>query len=1649
MANDEIKINITPAMNESEFNKVKKQIEQLQKLAAASTDSNLKSGVSKVTSTSSKAEKAFQAGDIKSYNKAIIEIYKNFIELTSKISAGSTELGKSLQKLSQTFIDKSKELETASKNLAKRQTAFKSNPEIAAYKNLADSYKIGFTGKGNRQGFVKSEGGLIQTLVANQLSNKQSIASFNQAQGLNVDLDKNASFQKQAEDVAKAFTDKLVKEYEAQLQEQAKTIESLTKTIASNVAKQNKAIDELKISNPQDAAVLNGLQSTLGGAVGFSAGKASEGAAAGGIEGAAEATKDLSDAQNQLATSNVKVEGSFKKSILGVTAYGLAVRQLRRWISQAIKTITEIDQALTTQAMVSGKTRKETYELLSSYQDLAKQCGATTTEVAKVATAYFRQGKSAEEAMTLTKTAVTAAKVAGISTADSVDYLTTAVNGFNLAAKDAMQVSDKFAALAASAAVSYDELATALSKVASQANLAGMSMDYTLALLTKGIETTRESAESIGTALKTVLARMREITDYGATLEDGVDLNNVEKQLAYVNIDLRNSSGELRSTEEVLDELGRKWDTLNANQQASIAKALAGTRQQSRLIAMMTDYQRTTELAVIAQQSLGATEAQAAEYLQGMEAATNKVTTAYQQLITTVTNSEVIISIVEKISKLLEDISILLNNDAFVFTAIGGLVVIGANILVNLIAQKKEAIEIARQEKIKNLEAQKTQLYKKGEQQADAKILRLQMAEAKVQQAATKVQAIKLKYAMLQAKVASGEKVSEAEFAALKTEQVAAEQELTAAQGEYTEALAAAGTEAQNLFNSIDKSSSLLGSTWDSFKNSLTTAFPLLSGIVTLFKAIPGLINKATIAKQKENATTEAGIAAEETKALAESAGSVAANPFWGWAVALAILAAIGIAIGVTAGIAIGKAKQGQKEQEQARENVQALTQDIYNLNKSAQTIDNLANKFESLSDKVIKTQEDIDELADTLEKLKEEGFSDADIAKIENASSTAEAVAYITAAADKKRSVAAIAAQTRIIEAEKLGAEGQAEVKSYYAAAMKQDLQRAASSIVDTDNKAAFNRLVSNLNTNSFDTGLLKDNQTNAFINALGDSKNDRTRKEWQNALSSYASFQGQDRKFFKKIDTALDNKDFAALSTLLNDQQLTDLFTELGVDTATVFGDLATNLVGKVDFKKLNTVLDTSTTDWSNYIKDWNIISSQAKEAGISLAGTFPEIQAAINLLGKSEALQNAGWTIEQITKLSEIKGLNLEDVAAAQANGYSKAFIGTLNNAETAQKVLDILFPTLGERDANLKNLKKARDSVIDTMDKYLSGDVTGSELADTLTSAGIGSAEVLAEAYAGNFSAVYRELAKVNKTEDEALKADINNNINALRQLINLTADEDKIAEYNKEIAILESQIKAVDKLNEVSFQEVIKKEKEYQDSRLEIIKEAIQKENDLRKEQLENLKDAYQEYFDEIDKEAEATDYEEARARIMANMSALGASTDAASLKALAELEQELTELDKERMETLRQEGRDALLSNIDDEVTRIDENLEKLLENNEELLNRYYKSDINSALTSLYSSINAGENTDWDILSNWNSIASGLGLDSSGLGLLSAVTGRDNVAQIESKGNNTFVLTLADGSTTQLTVSDEDNRILTSLLNNVLTSNGFAGTNKN
>ena len=84
-----------------------------------------------------------------------------------------------------------------------------------------------------------------------------------------------------------------------------------------------------------------------------------------------------------------------------------------------------------------------------------------------------------------------------------------------------------------------------------------------------------------------------------------MNVNRVETALRQVGIQLIGTNGQFRDMQDVLTDVGNAWETLNTNQRASVAVALAGTRQQSRLIAIMNDFERTLELVDIAQYSQG------------------------------------------------------------------------------------------------------------------------------------------------------------------------------------------------------------------------------------------------------------------------------------------------------------------------------------------------------------------------------------------------------------------------------------------------------------------------------------------------------------------------------------------------------------------------------------------------------------------------------------------------------------------------------------------------------------------------------------------------------------------------------------------------------------------------------------------------------------------------------------------------------------------------------------------------------------------------------------------------------------------------------------------------------------------------------------
>ena len=92
---------------------------------------------------------------------------------------------------------------------------------------------------------------------------------------------------------------------------------------------------------------------------------------------------------------------------------------------------------------------------------------------------------------------MTLSKVGAMESAEATELLTSSLNGYQFAAKDAMSVVDKISAIDLAAATSSEELATALSRTANSANDAGVSFDKLLAMIGTTSSVTRKSASTI------------------------------------------------------------------------------------------------------------------------------------------------------------------------------------------------------------------------------------------------------------------------------------------------------------------------------------------------------------------------------------------------------------------------------------------------------------------------------------------------------------------------------------------------------------------------------------------------------------------------------------------------------------------------------------------------------------------------------------------------------------------------------------------------------------------------------------------------------------------------------------------------------------------------------------------------------------------------------------------------------------------------------------------------------------------------------------------------------------------------------------------------------------------------------------------------
>ena len=353
----------------------------------------------------------------------------------------------------------------------------------------------------------------------------------------------------------------------------------------------------------------------------------------------------------------------FKSRIQYFFGLNNAINLIKRAIRGAVETVKELDKAMTETAVVTNYTISDMWEQLPEYTKRANELGITTKDAYEAATLYYQQGLNTEQTASLSTETLKMARIAGLEAAEATDRMTNALRGFNmeLNAMSAQRVDDVYSQLAAMSASNVDEISTAMTKVASLAHSANMEFETTAAFLAQIIETTRESAETAGTALKTVAARFSEVKklydmdELKGKDEEGqtVDVNRVSQALRTAGIDLNKYFlGEV-GLDDIFMELASKWDSLNSVQQRYIATQAAGSRQQSRFIALMQDYARTQQLVSAAYNANGASAKQFEKTQDSLQSKLARLKNAWDQFLMGLANNAVIKTAVDLLTGLL------------------------------------------------------------------------------------------------------------------------------------------------------------------------------------------------------------------------------------------------------------------------------------------------------------------------------------------------------------------------------------------------------------------------------------------------------------------------------------------------------------------------------------------------------------------------------------------------------------------------------------------------------------------------------------------------------------------------------------------------------------------------------------------------------------------------------------------------------------------------------------------------------------------------------------------------------------------------------------------------------------------------------------
>jgi len=204
-----------------------------------------------------------------------------------------------------------------------------------------------------------------------------------------------------------------------------------------------------------------------------------------------------------------------------------------------------------------------------------------------------------------------------LSASDASAVLTSQMKAFNIQAQDSTHIIDAINEVSNNFAVSSGDIGQGLTAAGAALNTYGNSFEETIGLVTAGTEIFHGKSQQVARGLNTIASR----------------ISTADEALGKYGITVKDSSGELKSTYDVLAELKPKWDEMTSAEQTALGKTLAGVNQYKILSAVMQNFSTAIDANNTALNSSGSATRENAAYMESLQAKITNLKATYENII--------------------------------------------------------------------------------------------------------------------------------------------------------------------------------------------------------------------------------------------------------------------------------------------------------------------------------------------------------------------------------------------------------------------------------------------------------------------------------------------------------------------------------------------------------------------------------------------------------------------------------------------------------------------------------------------------------------------------------------------------------------------------------------------------------------------------------------------------------------------------------------------------------------------------------------------------------------------------------------------------------------------------------------------------------